>query len=63
VAPSSIHRFRPLSFYRVNIQISVGSFGVWGLDSKNEVYFRDGTAGDADETEGSSWTMVFYNFY
>ncbi|XP_023339608.1 tectonin beta-propeller repeat-containing protein 1 [Eurytemora carolleeae] len=39
-------------------KISVGSFGVWGLDSKNEVYFRDGTAGDADETEGSSWTMV-----
>jgi hypothetical protein len=32
--------------------------GVWGLDLKNEVYFRDGTFGDPEDSEGTGWTKV-----
>ena len=39
-------------------QISAGPLGVWGLDLKNEVYFRDGTFGDPEDTEGTGWTKV-----
>ena len=39
-------------------RIAVGPCGVWGLDSKNEVFFRDGTAGDPDDSEGSGWSIV-----
>ena len=39
-------------------KISAGPAGVWGLDSKNQVFFRDGTAEDPDDVEGSGWTIV-----
>ena len=39
-------------------KIAAGPAGVWGLDSKNQVFFRDGTAEDPDDVEGSGWTIV-----
>jgi hypothetical protein len=38
--------------------VSAGPLGVWGLDLKNEVYFRDGTFGDPEDSEGTGWTKV-----
>ena len=39
-------------------KVSVGPAGVWGLDSKNQVLFRDGTQEDLDDTDGSGWTAL-----
>ena len=39
-------------------KVSAGPAGVWGLDGKNQVLFRDGTADDPDDTEGSGWSIV-----
>ena len=39
-------------------KIAAGPSGVWGLDTKNQVFFRDGTADDPDDVEGSGWTIV-----
>ena len=38
--------------------VVAGPCGVWGLDAKNQVMFRDGTVDDPDDSEGSGWTMV-----
>jgi len=39
-------------------KIATGPCGVWGLDIKNQVFFRDGTADDPDDQEGSGWSIV-----
>ena len=39
-------------------KVSVGPAGVWGLDTKNGVMFRDGTQDDPDDTDGSGWSSV-----
>jgi len=39
-------------------KISVGPAGVWGLDAKNQVLFRDGTQDDPDDADGSGWTPI-----
>ena len=38
--------------------MAAGPAGVWGLDAKNQVLFRDGTADDPDDADGSGWTPV-----
>ena len=39
-------------------KVSVGPAGVWGLDTRNGVMFRDGTQDDPDDTDGSGWSSV-----
>ena len=39
-------------------KVAAGPAGVWGLDAKNQVLFRDGTADDPDDADGSGWTPV-----
>jgi len=38
--------------------VCAGLSGVWGLDNKNQVWFRDGLADDPDDNEGNGWTLV-----
>jgi hypothetical protein len=47
-----------LTTFPLHGQVSAGPLGVWGLDLKNEVYFRDGTFGDPEDSEGTGWTKV-----
>lgn len=39
-------------------KVTAGPAGVWGLDSKNQVLFRDGTQDDPDDADGSGWTPI-----
>ena len=39
-------------------KVSAGPAGIWGLDTKNQVMFRDGTQEDPDDTDGSGWTLL-----
>ena len=39
-------------------KVCAGPAGVWGLDTKNQVMFRDGTQEDPDDTDGSGWTSL-----
>ena len=39
-------------------KVCAGPAGVWGLDTKNQVMFRDGTQEDPDDTDGTGWTLV-----
>ena len=41
-------------------QISVGESGVWGVNSANSIFYRQGTYGDTD-TDGTAWTKVSGN--
>merc|ERR1719215_2234640 len=38
--------------------VSIGPLGVWGIDAKNEVYFREGTFGDPEDCEGKEWLKI-----
>jgi len=43
-------------------QISVGDAGVWGVNAKNEIYYRQGTYGDKKRIAGSDWVKLTGKF-
>ena len=36
---------------------------MWGIDAKNEVYFREGTFGDPEDCDGKEWLKVKKNVF
>jgi len=49
-----IDKKNPKSF----CQISVGESGVWAVNKSSDVFYRTGTYGDPDDTDGSGWEHV-----
>ena len=41
-------------------QISAGPCGVWGVNRKNKIFYREGTFGDTGD-KGSDWIEVTYS--